>query len=107
MRITLKIRIHAELQTELGWCSILQHSEKIVFFSPENILSISLRTAYMSAKRQGECGLKCNKHCTSFPTRDQVSYHLKTAVVVLMDDLFISTCKSYISMVTLGFIIEV
>ena len=74
---------------------------------PENILSTSLHAACMWAKRQGECSLNCYKHCRSFPIRGWVSYHLEAVVVVLMDDLFIPTGKSQISMVTLGFVTKV
>lgn len=151
VKMFLKIKVHSDLQTELGQPSILQfspaaipdslnvlpvpcktspsdvcfyHFVSLVFAFlvtdlkyenilkklssfPENILSTSLHTACMWAKRQGECSLNCYKHCRSFPIRDRVSYHLEAVVVVLMDDLFIPTGKSQISVVTLGFVTKV
>lgn len=79
--------------------------KKLSFFS-ENILSTSLDTACMGTKRQRECSLNCYKHWRSFPIREWVSYHLEVVVVVL-DDLFILTGKSQISMVTPGFVTKV
>lgn len=60
----------------------------------------------MGTKRQRECSLNCYKHWRSFPIREWVSYHLEVVVVVL-DDLFILTGKSQISMVTPGFVTKV
>lgn len=81
------------------WPEIWKHTERI--------LSTSLHTACMQAKRQGECSLNWYKHCRSFPSRVRVSYHLEAVVVMLMGDLFIRTGKSQISMVTLGCITRV